>query len=225
LRWIERKLEGEERALIFLRNLGAGMALGGGLLLPLVLVWDLYTLPFQALSDRGFALAAAMVVLLMLSSLLAFTMLKNAHARFAACVFGSALVLFGLQAFRTVDLQAAANREHAILAAMESAALRAEETARREDLMAASIVVDVALGEQIFNERCTACHQFDRKVVGPPYNQVLPKYRDRLGDLEAFIRKPVKVDPAYPAMPALGLSLGEVKSVAKYLMEHGEAQR
>lgn len=223
-RWSERKLEGEERPLAFLRNLGAGMVLAGGLLLPPVLVWDLYTLPFQVLSDRGFILAGGMVVLLMASALLALYMLMNAHARFAACVFGAALVLFGFQSFRTADLQAAANREHAVLAAAESAALRAEEVARREDLMAASIVVDVALGERIFNERCTACHQFDRKVVGPPYDEVLPKYRDRPGDLEAFIRKPVKVDSAYPAMPALGLSLGEVKSVAKYLLEHGEAR-
>jgi cytochrome c551/c552 len=224
-RWSERKLEGEERKLVVLRNLGAGMALGGGLLLPPVLVWDLYTLPFQALSPRGFVLAAAMVLLLMVASALAFTMLRNAHARFAAGVFGTGIVLFGLQAYRVVDLQAAANREHAVLAAMESAALRAEEVARREDLLAASIVADAVLGERIYNERCTACHQFDRKVVGPPYNQVLPKYKDRIGDLEAFIRKPVKVDPAYPAMPALGLSLGEVKSVARFLMEHEEAPR
>jgi len=56
-RWNERKLEGEERPLALLRNLGAGMALGGGLLLPPILLWDLYTLPFQALSGRGFNLA------------------------------------------------------------------------------------------------------------------------------------------------------------------------
>jgi cytochrome c551/c552 len=224
-RWSERKLEGEERKLVVLRNLGAGMALGAGVLLPPVLVWDLYTLPFQALSPRGFILAAAMVAFLMVASVLAFYLVRNAHARFAACVFGAGILLFGLQSYRVVDLQAAANREHAVLAAMESAALRAEEVARREDLMAASIVVDAALGERIFNDRCTACHRFDRKVVGPPYDEVLPKYRDRMGALEAFIRKPVKVDPAYPAMPALGLSLGEVKSVAKFLMEHEEAKR
>jgi len=120
-------------------------------------------------------------------------MLKNAHARFAACVFGSALVLFGLQASAPWTSRRPPTGSTPSWPPWSPPALRSEEVARREDLMAASIVVDVALGEKVFTERCTACHQFDRKVVGPPYNEVLPKYKDRLGDLEAFIRKPVKV--------------------------------
>ena len=37
--------------------------------------------------------------------------------------------------------------------------------------------------------------------------------------LQAFIRNPVKIDPAYPPMPNQGLREAEVKSVAAFLLE------
>ena len=34
-------------------------------------------------------------------------------------------------------------------------------------------------GADIYNGRCIACHRFDRKLVGPPYNSTMPKYELR----------------------------------------------
>ena len=47
---------------------------------------------------------------------------------------------------------------------------------------------------------------------------MLPKYAGDSAKLVAFIKKPDKIDPEYPPMPSPGLPLGDVKSVAAYLL-------
>lgn len=74
-------------------------------------------------------------------------------------------------------------------------------------------------GESVFKRYCAACHQFDRRVVGPPLNEVLPKYEGAPQSLKDFIRDPVKVDPDYPPMPKLGLSEEEIEAVAAWVLE------
>jgi len=73
--------------------------------------------------------------------------------------------------------------------------------------------------EEIFNAKCVACHEFDKALVGPPYNLVLPKYENDSGKLAKFILNPVKVDPAYPPMPAQGLIPAEADALADYLLK------
>jgi cytochrome c len=73
-------------------------------------------------------------------------------------------------------------------------------------------------GEDIYNAKCSACHMFDQKKVGPPYRVVLPKYAGDKAKLIAFVLNPVKVDPAYPPMPNQGLKPAEADSIASYLL-------
>lgn len=75
-------------------------------------------------------------------------------------------------------------------------------------------------GEEIFAQKCIACHKYDQKVVGPAYNDVLPKYEGKMADLVEFVKNPKKVDPAFPPMPNQGLKPQEAKAVAKYIMEN-----
>ena len=72
-------------------------------------------------------------------------------------------------------------------------------------------------GADIYNGRCIACHRFDIKVVGPPYNQTLPKYEGKKEELIKFIMNPVKKNPDYPAMPNQGLKPKEAEAVADFL--------
>jgi cytochrome c len=74
-------------------------------------------------------------------------------------------------------------------------------------------------GEEIFTAKCSACHRFDSKLVGPPYNVVLKKYENNRDKLVKFILNPVKVDPAYPSMPSQGLIPPEAEAVADYIMK------
>ncbi|MHB8905306.1 MAG: c-type cytochrome, partial [Melioribacteraceae bacterium] len=74
-------------------------------------------------------------------------------------------------------------------------------------------------GADIYNGRCIACHNFDKKVVGPPYNSTLPKYEGKRDLLVKFILNPIKVNPDYPAMPNQGLKPKEAEAIADYLLK------
>lgn len=74
-------------------------------------------------------------------------------------------------------------------------------------------------GKDIFNVKCSACHRFDSKLVGPPYNEVLSKYVNNKSGLVKFILNPVKVNSEYPPMPAQGLIPTEAEAVADYILK------
>ena len=73
-------------------------------------------------------------------------------------------------------------------------------------------------GKAVLDRVCGACHRVDTRHVGPPFKEVVPKYRGNAEGLKRFIRDPVKVDPAYPAMPKHALSEEEIDAVARYLL-------
>jgi cytochrome c551/c552 len=73
--------------------------------------------------------------------------------------------------------------------------------------------------EEIYKSKCIACHKFDQKVIGPPYQQTVPKYNGDIKQLSAFIYNPVKKNPDYPAMPNQGLKQKEAEAMAKWLIE------
>lgn len=80
----------------------------------------------------------------------------------------------------------------------------------------------IELGMEIYNTKCVACHQFEQRVVGPPYSSVLPKYEGDIEKLKQFILNPVKVDADYIAMPNQGLKPHEAESAAMFLMKEYE---
>ncbi|HPN38028.1 MAG TPA: c-type cytochrome [Melioribacteraceae bacterium] len=73
-------------------------------------------------------------------------------------------------------------------------------------------------GEDIYKGKCVACHAFDKKIVGPPYNEVLKKYEGKIDDLAKFILNPIKINPDYPAMPNQGVKPAEARAVAEYIL-------
>jgi cytochrome c len=88
-----------------------------------------------------------------------------------------------------------------------------------EDLKSKLGVAGVVFtGEDIFNAKCSACHTFDAKKVGPAYKDVLPKYVGRKEQMMAFVLNPIKIDPAFPPMPGQGLKPAEADSIVSYLL-------
>ena len=73
-------------------------------------------------------------------------------------------------------------------------------------------------GQEIYEIRCASCHKFDIKLVGPPHNEVVPKYIGKEKELIAYIKNPTKIDPKYPPMPNPGLKPNEVKAVVDYVL-------
>ncbi len=216
--WPERELHTPDAGLPVLRKIGLGALLAGAFGLPILLVWDLYTAPSNALSPAVFTAGILGLIVVLVLFLLVLRMIAREHARQGWLVFVLSLILFGLFLSRGMSMQANANQEHTFLMAARAAEMRNELLDAREALYAASQEVDPQLGERIYKARCTACHAFEKKVVGPPYDAVLPKYGDRIDDLAGFVRNPKRVDTRYPPMPNQGLRRAEARAVAEYLL-------
>ena len=79
--------------------------------------------------------------------------------------------------------------------------------------------VVVVSGKSIYDNKCSACHRFDRRLVGPAYNDVLPKYEGKRDQLIDFILHPRKINPELPTMPNQGLKPNEAEAIADYIVK------
>ncbi len=197
----------------YLSRRGGVLALLGGLLLPAGLVFDLLTLPLIARSLVGFLLPMVSLSLALLLCLgLCRRLLEGQSPRgeplLAAVVF--ICLLIGLGDFLARE-QVLADGSAIWQQAYAADQIAPESAAPDQQLL--------VRGEQIFQSRCTLCHRFDSRLVGPPLGEVLPNYRGRSEALQQFIRQPVKRNPDYPEMPNLGLQQDEAAAVAAYLLE------
>lgn len=205
----------------YVRNFGSGLGLGFTIVQTIFLLWAIGTLPYSAKSYSLYYLAVGSIVVLFLVSYFLFALLRDSNVRYGTPVF----VLF--MAFVVVLLvNESVARENAL--AYQNYALANIEMGIRQEIAtergerSGAEKASVELGEQIYNTKCVACHQFDQRVVGPPYEQVLPKYNGDVEKLKAFILNPVKVNPDYIAMPNQGLKPYEAESAAMYLLKHYE---
>jgi len=101
---------------------------------------------------------------------------------------------------------------------VQSAILAVEYDELLAELKGEDVAVEIN-GEEIYKIRCASCHKFDRKLVGPPHNEVVPKYFGKEELLLAFIKNPSRIDETYPPMPNPGLKPAEARAVADYVLE------
>jgi cytochrome c551/c552 len=217
-RWPEKLADPESAVARPLRFWGLGLTLGGAIALPVMIVWTLALAPSTALTVTAFGAALLAVVLLFVVALQVVSMLFKGDSRHASAVLVLSLIVTGALLVSHQQLQLTANREHAIVLAMAAQKVRSAEEQEQQKLYASS-EPDPALGKEIFNRLCVSCHAWDKKVVGPAYLDVLPKYLDDIEALHSFVRDPVKINPDLPAMPNQGLNEREVQSVCSYLLQ------
>jgi cytochrome c551/c552 len=194
-------------------------ALCRGILLPALLLWpvaaafELLKLPAIALSPAIFALAGGGILV---AAIAFFLLLRPTGERARTAPAWLVTVLFA--AWIAGGYVA---RENVILgpAAAPAAAFGRPVAHRPAAAPAQPEAPAKADGKAVFDRICSTCHRLDARLVGPPLSEVVPKYRGRPEDLQAFIRNPVKVNPEYPAMPKLGLSEAEIVAVAEWLLQ------
>jgi cytochrome c len=222
--WKETRRELEPEYASYLQKLGGGISLAFTLLQPVLIFWNLITLPDPTLTAEVFICTLLVLFLLLLISLRLYRMVMDQKTQLGTGAFILfVLVLVGMIVNDHIAREAAI-QNHTRLLITRSDEIESEREAEREVEKAASIQPDLAVGEQVFKAQCTACHRFDQRIVGPPYNSVLGKYKNNTDGLIQFIRNPNKVNPDYPAMPKLGLAEKEIKSVAAYLLQEWEKQ-
>lgn len=201
------------------RRAGAAMALVFLLAWPLTLLLDLYNLPTMALSATVYAVAATALAVAAVIALLLLGVIDRSRESSGRPIFSLLLLLFALwllgeQLARENALDAATlSGLDAVVVA--SAPASAAEAATGEP----AVTAETADGKAVFERLCATCHRFEERLVGPPLQSVLQKYRGDIEALAGFIRNPSKQDPAYPPMPKLQLSEAEISAVARYLLE------
>lgn len=201
-------LQGQENCLPGCKA-GPVLAATGLMIWPFPLMFDLLTMPEMALSPAVFILAGVSLLLAMTACLRLLTSSGRDNSRRAAPVLITVLILFSTHVL--ADHMA---RENVLIEPVLLA-----RTLSVTPAQAAAEAETASPGKSVFERYCTACHRFDRRVVGPPLNEVVPKYRDDIEALKSFIRNPVKKNPDYPAMPKLAITEEEIAQVAAYLLE------
>jgi cytochrome c len=183
------------------------------ILLPLMLLINVFILPKSSLSGSVFTYTVIAVALIFLSYHLLYAISKTSNLKMGGQLFFA--VIFTFLALIIKDQMAMSNSTK-----LHSAILSSDFDKYLSELKGeGTATVKVRSGEELFTIVCSSCHKFDERLVGPQYNKVLTKYEGKMDQLVAFIRNPVKVDPAYPPMPNQGLRAEEAKNIAQYLMD------
>jgi cytochrome c len=197
----------------FVKKTSLTMTLTALILIPVMLLINIILLPKTSLSGSVFGYAVIAVVLIFLAFHILYAIHKTSNLKMSGQLFF--VVIFAVLALIIKDQMAMSNSTK-----LHSAVLSSDFDKYLSELKGeGAAVVKARSGEEIFTIVCSSCHKFDEKLVGPPYNQVLTKYEGKMDQLVAFIRNPVKVDPAYPPMPNFALKLDEAKNIAQYIMD------
>ncbi|GAB5466327.1 MAG: hypothetical protein Kapaf2KO_17630 [Candidatus Kapaibacteriales bacterium] len=182
---------------------------------PVLIGLSIATVPLEASSLWMYGLVAVAFVLLAIAGHFNYAILKTGQSNYAIGSYW--LLLFVFIFIATAEHQAFSevNQENRTHLAHEYEIMEAEIIAARSEIP--EIVID---GEQVFTQKCSSCHRFDQQLVGPAYNNVVPKYYEDQATLIKFILNPYPVNPAqYPAgMANPGLNPAEAQAVSDYLI-------
>ncbi len=194
----------------FVRHAVLPVGLVGLALEPILLFFEIQNLPLTGVSNATFGVAGIGMFVALFLLIMFYFMLKDSAINLGSYALAGVVLLV---------LVWAAKDEMAF-----RYATRVQDQhlgARYEALLASMGEVKpppVMSGEDIYNARCSACHRFDRKLVGPPYFMTLPHFVGKMDSLEDFINNPYQAVPGYPPMPNQGLKPQEVKNIAEYIM-------
>ncbi len=196
----------------YVKKTGALIAFVSCIILPLFIFINFMNLPGSALSFSIFLYTGLALVALLLACNLLYATLKNLDLRYTTGAFIMILLVVVFSALRDNAAVSASLKDH-----LKEVNVKAEEYEKKTKTIAVNTTG--ISGEEIFNTRCSACHRFDTKLVGPPYKETLPKYNDNVKKVAAFVYNPVKMNPDYPPMPNQGLKQKEAEAIAAYILQ------
>ena len=196
------------------RSAGTSFALAGAVAAPALVVLYLITLPVMGLSTEVFVMAATVPILALAVFALLYLLPGKEENRPGDRV--TALFILMFLAVILCDQAAAGNAYQGGPSPIGQ--LAAEKVGKAGEKPAGADATALEKGKKVFDAVCSVCHRFDSQVVGPPLNDVVPKYKGDVAKLKGFIRNPVKVNPALPAMPKPAIKEDEVDAVARYLL-------
>ncbi|WP_337865866.1 c-type cytochrome [Ignavibacterium sp.] len=209
--WKKDELNISEEYKNFVTSVSSKMSLFFSLPIPLLLLMSVGLLPDSHLSGTMFAYLILSIILLFLSLNFLYLVNYKKQSKYAPYLFFTFLFAVLFLIIKDQVTINNATKYHSVILSTEYEKILAELKGEGKG--------EIINAAELYQVRCGACHKFDQKLVGPAHFDVLPKYIGKEAQLVAFIRNPVKVDPAYPPMPNPGLKPAEAEAVAKYLLE------
>jgi len=197
------------------RKFAGNLTLISGTLFPLMILLSYLYLPYSTLSPLLFYYTIAVFAISLILGSFILSILKSNNTDAATSVFMLIIVLITLNIFK--DQQAFATAVLPNTVKLTQLADNLEKESQNKLMQNTGINA-----ESIYTQKCSACHKFDQKLVGPPYDQVVPKYNGDVQKLAEFILNPQKIDPAYPPMPVQGLKKKEATAMAQWLINKSE---
>jgi len=197
---------------MLVKTVAGKISLASGILFPLMLIISYAYTPAVSQSPSVFFFMVALLIISLILGGSVYSMFKNSDTNAATGVF---ILVFLLVIFNILKDQAVlGNALHENTKEITKIADEHEKEARSKTMQSSG--VDVAA---IFTQKCSACHKFDQKLVGPAYDLVVPKYNGDVQKLSAYIFNPQKIDPAFPPMPNQGLKKKEANAMAQWLID------
>lgn len=197
----------------YIRNFALKTAMIFTLVQPVLFMLELFTVPKIALSTSLFGITVFILGLLLLQASFYYFMLKDNDVKYRKGAFILALLLF---VFIAVKEQAAFDTSSQLQVKSLISDYDKYEVEFKSKLGIEAVAVS---GEDVFNGICIACHNFETKIVGPPYIETLVKYEGKRDELVEFILNPRKINPDYIAMPNQGLKKNQAEAVTDYILK------
>lgn len=192
------------------------IGLAGLITVPFIAGISVLVTPQIALDFSVFSLTLAVIFIALWIANMFYLMLRDEHTKFSVSAAFLFILLFAAFIVRNeVAFSTGTRTQFAVL----SNNYIDYQNKLKADMGIAAVEIS---GADIFNGKCIACHNFDKKVVGPPYNTVLGKYVGKKDQLIKFVLNPVKMNPEYPAMPNQGLKPKEAEAIADYILAEYE---
>ncbi|MBE2219041.1 MAG: hypothetical protein IAE90_12605 [Ignavibacteria bacterium] len=194
------------------KGVAGKIALASGIMFPLMLLISYAYMPQVSQSPTVFYYMVVVLIISLILGNFIYSMFKNSDTSSATVVF---VLVFVLVTFNVIKDQLAFG--NAIQQNTTEITKIAEE--HEKEIKGKTMGSTGIDAEAIFTQKCSACHKFDQKLVGPPYNETVLKYNGDVQKLADYIFNPQKIDPAYPPMPNQGLKKKEANAMAKWLMD------
>ncbi len=204
--------EMDEEYKSYARKSGIVIALIASMIQPVLLALSFISQPQSGLSPVNFLLVGLSIFTILFVCNFLYAALKNSEIKYAGAVFFLIFITF---AFSIIQQQIAFG--NSIKPHLYSVTKKAEEL--KKEIESKVIISTGVDAEAIFNTKCIACHKFDVKLVGPPYQETVPKYNGDVKKLAEFIYNPQKINAAYPPMPNQGLKQKEADALAQWLIK------
>jgi cytochrome c551/c552 len=181
---------------------------------PLLFVISILSTPVSSLSFSIFTAVLIGLCLMLAVSIMFYLMYKKDNINLSGSALLVFLILLSVVIYRD-QLAFDTTSQTQMLNLNKEYKIYAAKVKEKAGIME---VIEIS-GEDIYNAKCIACHRFDTRLVGPPYNSVLPKYKGKMDELVDYILNPRKIDPEYTAMPNQGLRPKEAEAIAEYIVK------